>query len=98
MRELMRQYSDPGKQDKTVEVRKKVEELQGVMQDNVKRILETHVTLESLENNSSSMNNQANMFLRQSTALKRQMQFRNLKVKAIFGLCIGDSLFRAPLP
>ena len=31
------------------QVREKVDQLKGIMQDNVKKILETHVTLESLE-------------------------------------------------
>merc|ERR1719411_908256 len=84
----MKTYNDAGNQDKTTEVRQQVDQLKGIMQDNVKRILETHVTLESLENSSSSMSTQANRFLKQSTDLRRQMQFRNMKIKAIFGLCI----------
>jgi len=87
MKELMRSFNDASAHDKTTEVRQKVDDLKGIMQDNVKRILETHVTLESLENNSTSMNAQANRFLRQSVDLRRQVQMRNLKIKVIFGLC-----------
>ena len=46
---LNRTYNDAGAHDKTTEVREKVDQLKGIMQDNVKKILETHVTLESLE-------------------------------------------------
>lgn len=88
MRDMMKNYNDAGAHDKTTEVREKVDELKGVMQDNVKRILETHVTLESLQNSSNSMSSQANQFLRQSVDLKRQVQYRNLKVKVICGLCV----------
>mmetsp|Transcript_65565 Transcript_65565/g.202900 ORF Transcript_65565/g.202900 Transcript_65565/m.202900 type:complete len:229 (+) Transcript_65565:35-721(+) len=98
MRDLMRQYNDAGAHDKVTEVREKVDELKGIMQDNVKRILETHVTLESLENSSSSMSSQANKFLRQSVDLRRQIQFRNLKVKAIFGACVGGVILYVALP
>mmetsp|Transcript_56434 Transcript_56434/g.160783 ORF Transcript_56434/g.160783 Transcript_56434/m.160783 type:complete len:233 (+) Transcript_56434:53-751(+) len=87
MKDLMKSYNDVGAHDKTIEVRQKVNDLKGIMQDNVKKILESHATLETLENNSSSMNAQANRFLRQSVDLRRQMQMRNLKLKLIAGLC-----------
>ncbi|CAJ1412395.1 unnamed protein product [Effrenium voratum] len=92
MMDTMRTYNDAGAQDKTTEVREKVDQLKGIMQDNVKKILETHVTLESLENSSSSMSSQANKFLKQSVDLRRQIQFRNLKIKALCGashVCIS---------
>ncbi|CAK0890496.1 unnamed protein product, partial [Prorocentrum cordatum] len=59
MKDLMKSYNDVGAHDKTIEVRQKVDDLKGIMQDNVKKILESHATLETLENNSSSMNAQA---------------------------------------
>jgi len=96
--ELMRTYNDAGSHDKTTEVREKVDQLKGIMQDNVKKILETHVTLESLENSSSSMSSQANKFLRQSVDLRRQIQFRNLKIKAIFGTCVSGIILYFCLP
>eukprot|EP00927_Polykrikos_kofoidii_P003278 TRINITY_DN11307_c0_g1_i2.p1 TRINITY_DN11307_c0_g1~~TRINITY_DN11307_c0_g1_i2.p1 ORF type:complete len:234 (-),score=54.69 TRINITY_DN11307_c0_g1_i2:126-827(-) len=88
MRDLMKSYGDPAANDKTTEVREKVDQLKGIMQDNVKRILETHVTLESLENSSNSMSSQANNFLRQSVDLRRQVQFRNLKIKLILATVV----------
>jgi len=86
MRDLMKSYNDEAAHDKTTEVREKVDQLKGIMQDNVKKILETHVTMESLANSSNSMSNQANQFLRQSVDLRRQMQMRNLKIKVIFAV------------
>eukprot|EP00933_Yihiella_yeosuensis_P083834 TRINITY_DN98116_c0_g1_i1.p1 TRINITY_DN98116_c0_g1~~TRINITY_DN98116_c0_g1_i1.p1 ORF type:complete len:232 (-),score=37.02 TRINITY_DN98116_c0_g1_i1:46-741(-) len=98
MKEMMKTYSDPGAHDKTTEVRAQVDSLKGIMQDNVKKILETHVTLESLENSSSSMSTQANKFLRQSVDLRRQIQFRNLKIKLIVGACVGGVLVYVAMP
>merc|ERR1719277_141685 len=89
MREIMRTYGDAGTQDKSSEVRQQVDQLKGIMQDNVKRILETHVSLESLENSSSSMSTQANRFVKQAVDLRRQIQFRNLKVKVVAGICVA---------
>ncbi|CAE7892797.1 sybB, partial [Symbiodinium sp. KB8] len=66
--------------------------------DNVKKILETHVTLESLENSSSSMSSQANKFLKQSVDLRRQIQCRNLKIKAICGTCVAALILYIVMP
>lgn len=88
MKDLIKAYSTPSNLDKTTEVREKVDQLKGIMQDNVKRILETHVTLESLESSSSSMSTQANKFLRQSTDLRKMIECRNLKLKILLVLCV----------
>jgi hypothetical protein len=71
--------------DKTAQVREKVEQVQGVMQDNVRRILDNHTNLEGLEEKTDTMSRQANQFLKQSVDLRRQMQLKNLKLK----LCLG---------
>ncbi|CAE7467944.1 sybB [Symbiodinium natans] len=93
-----RRNNDAGAPDKTTEVREKVDQLKGIMQDNVKKILETHVTLESLENSSSSMSSQANKFLKQSVDLRRQIQCRNLKIKAICGTCVAALILYIAMP
>ncbi|CAK9059689.1 unnamed protein product [Durusdinium trenchii] len=98
MTDMMRTYNDAGAHDKTTEVREKVDQLKGIMQDNVKKILETHVTLESLEDSSSSMSSQANKFLKQSVDLRRQIQFRNLKIKALFGTCVAAVILYIAMP
>jgi hypothetical protein len=58
------------------------------MQDNVKRILENHADLEQLEQKTSSMQTSANQFLKQSVALRRTMQIRNIKLKVILAIVI----------
>eukprot|EP00928_Gymnodinium_smaydae_P084579 TRINITY_DN67843_c0_g1_i1.p1 TRINITY_DN67843_c0_g1~~TRINITY_DN67843_c0_g1_i1.p1 ORF type:complete len:266 (+),score=62.02 TRINITY_DN67843_c0_g1_i1:103-798(+) len=98
MKEVMQSYAEAGNHDKTTEVREKVDQLKGIMQDNVKRILETHVTLDSLENSSSSMSSQANQFLRQSVDLKRQVQIRNLKIKVCVFICVIALILYFALP
>merc|ERR1711972_882446 len=98
MRDLMSQYGSATSHDKTTEVRAQVDQLKGIMQDNVKRILETHVTLDQLQNSSQNMSSQANQFLRQSVDLRRQVQFRNLKVKVLMGVCAGGVIAYFALP
>lgn len=88
MKDLMSKYDNPGQKDKTAEVREKVEQVQGIMQDNVRKILDTHANVESLEEKTDGMSRQANQFLKQSVDLRRQMQIRNLKLKILLGLVI----------
>jgi vesicle-associated membrane protein 72 len=87
LRHLMKTYNDASV-DKMTKTQEQVDALKGVMQDNVKKILETHVTLDQLQNNTQSMSSQANQFLRQSVDLRRQVQLRNLKLKLIVVACV----------
>ncbi len=90
MRDIMAKYDAPANAgaDRTTEVRQKVEQVQGIMQDNVKRMLDNQTTVESLEEKTDGMSKQANQFLKQSVDLRRQMQLRNLKLKIILGIIV----------
>jgi hypothetical protein len=83
MLELMQSYNEPGEQDAVTQVQEKVDAIKSVMEDNVKKIVERHTTLEALQDKSAEMNSSAEQFVRTSVNLKRQMELRNLKVKAI---------------
>jgi hypothetical protein len=87
MRELLRSYGDAAAHDKAAEAQKLGVEVQGIMKDNVKKILESHQSLDRLQEKSSEMTQEANKFLRQSRDLKSQMGRRDLKVKIIVGVC-----------
>ena len=92
MKDLMSKYDSPNGSaaggDKTTEVRQKVEQVQGIMQDNVKKMLDNQTNVESLEEKTDGMSKQANQFLKQSVDLRRQMQLRNLKLKIVLGIII----------
>jgi Synaptobrevin len=88
MRLLMSKFDSPGNVDKTAQVREKVDQVQSVMQDNVKKMLDNHSNLEGLEEKTDSMSKQANQFLKQSVDLRRQMQMKNLKLKIVLGVVI----------
>lgn len=90
LREIMKKFQDADR-NKTLEVQEKVDELKDTMQDNVRRILETHHTLDNLEQRTDNMSQQANQFLKQSVDLRRAIQWRNLKLKLLSGL-IGLSV------
>jgi len=79
----MRAYDDPAAVDELAQVQEKVEDLKCVMQDNVRQIIESHASIAALQNSSQSMTAAADKFVKQSVTLKRQVQWRNLKVKAL---------------
>jgi len=89
MKDLMKDYSNPSKLDKVTLVHEKVDNIKGLMQDNVKKILETHVSLETLQTKSMVMSDSADKFLKQSVCLKRQVQMRNIRVKVVTAGCIS---------
>mmetsp|Transcript_129899 Transcript_129899/g.363565 ORF Transcript_129899/g.363565 Transcript_129899/m.363565 type:complete len:248 (-) Transcript_129899:58-801(-) len=87
LKEAVKKYTDPTKLDKAAEVQERVAQVKGLMQDNIKQILETHVTLDALQTKSSSVAASADKFLKQSVAVKRQVQLRNLRAKAVIACC-----------
>lgn len=99
MKELAKEYSDPCKSDKVTEVHEKVDKVKDLMQDNVKKILDTHVSLETLHSKSQMMSASADNFLKQSTHVKRQAYFQNAKVKIIIAtsICAVGLYFALPL-
>jgi len=98
MHDIMRSYSEPGDQDSVTQVQQKVDGVKSLMHDNVRKILETHTTLENLQDKSSEMNASAVKFVQQSTSLKRQMQIRNIKVKAAMVISVAALGTYALLP
>jgi len=98
MQEIMRNYSEPGDQDSVTQVQQKVDGVKTLMHDNIRKILETHTTLDNLQDKSAEMNASAVKFVQQSTSLKKQMQIRNMKVKAAMVISIAALGAYALLP
>lgn len=69
----------------------KVDNLKEGMQDNVRKILETHHNLESLEQRTDNMSRQADQFLKQSVDLRRAIQWRDMKLKITIG-CVCSAV------
>lgn len=98
LKETVKSQTDPGKMDRVMEAQAKVEQVKGLMQDNVKKILETHVTLENLQDKSQDMSQSADVFLKRSTGVKRQLQWQNIRVKVLVAASIGAVLLIASIP
>ena len=83
--EACKKYEDPSKVDKTAKVLGQVDAVKGQMQSNIANMLKNTEKAESLAEKSDQLNEQASVFKKRSTDLKKQMQWKNLKMTLILG-------------
>merc|ERR1712032_1066185 len=83
-------YDDLEKVDKAAALNAKVDEVKTQMSDNIAQILKNTEQAESIAERSEQLNEQASVFKKRSTELKKQMKCKNLKMTLILaGLVIG---------
>jgi vesicle-associated membrane protein 7 len=80
-----KKYEDPTKVDKTAQVLGAVDAVKGQMQGNIANMLKNTEKAESLAEKSDQLNEQASVFKKRSTDLKKQMQWKNLKMTLLLG-------------
>jgi hypothetical protein len=80
-----KKYEDPSKVDKTAQVLGAVDAVKGQMQSNIANMLKNTEKAESLAEKSDQLNEQASVFKKRSTDLKKQMQWKNLKMTLLLG-------------
>jgi hypothetical protein len=80
-----KKYEDPSKVDKTASVLGAVDAVKGQMQNNIADMLKNTDKAESLAEKSDQLNEQASVFKKRSTDLKKQMQWKNLKMTLLLG-------------
>eukprot|EP00252_Welwitschia_mirabilis_P001603 TRINITY_DN11501_c0_g1_i2.p1 TRINITY_DN11501_c0_g1~~TRINITY_DN11501_c0_g1_i2.p1 ORF type:complete len:222 (+),score=45.14 TRINITY_DN11501_c0_g1_i2:217-882(+) len=68
---------------KLAKVKAQVSEVQGVMMDNIEKVIHRGEELEVVVNKSENLSSQAQVFKNQGTQLRRKMWFQNMKVKLI---------------
>jgi hypothetical protein len=83
--ESCKKYEDPSKVDKSAKVLGQVDAVKGTMQDNIASMLQNTEKAENLAEKSDQLNEQASVFKKRSTDLKKQMQWKNLKMTLILG-------------
>jgi hypothetical protein len=83
--ECCKKYEDPSKVDKTSKVLGQVDAVKGHMQSNIANMLKNTEKAESLAEKSDQLNEQASVFKKRSTDLKKQMQWKNLKMTLLLG-------------
>ena len=86
--DVCKKYGDPSKVDKTSKILGQVDAVKGRMQSNIANLLKNTEKADSLNEKSSQLNEQASVFKKRSTDLKKQMQWKNLKMTLALGFLI----------
>lgn len=89
---MCKKYDDLSKVDKTSSLIGKVDEVKVQMQDNISAMLKNTEQAESLAERSDQLNEQASVFKKKSTDLRKQMRCKNLKMTVILVLLVAGVL------
>jgi hypothetical protein len=81
-------YDDLSKVDKTSSILSKVDEAKGSMQSNIANMLKNTEAAESLAAKSDQLHEQASVFKKRSTDLRKQMAWKDLKMTLILGAVV----------
>jgi Synaptobrevin len=81
-------YDDLSKVDKTSSILNKVDEAKGSMQSNIANMLKNSEAAESLAAKSDQLHEQASVFKKRSTDLRKQMAWKDLKMTLILGAVV----------
>jgi hypothetical protein len=85
LQDSCKKFDDLSKVDKAAKVLGQVDAVKSKMQDNIAGMLKNTEKAESLQDKSSQLNEQASVFKKRSTDLKKQMQWKNFKMTLILG-------------
>jgi len=83
--EVCGKYDDLNKVDKAASLLGKVDEVKSSMQSNIADMLKNTEKAESLAEKSDQLNEQASVFKKKSSDLRKQMACKNLKMTLILG-------------
>eukprot|EP00922_Rhytidocystis_sp_ex-Travisia-forbesii_P032653 GHVS01048526.1.p1 GENE.GHVS01048526.1~~GHVS01048526.1.p1 ORF type:complete len:236 (+),score=38.44 GHVS01048526.1:45-752(+) len=89
LKELADRYDQPAAFDKTAEVQAKVDSTKGVMEENLKKILESHAHIGTLQDKTDNLASSASQFNRSAGDLRRMMWLRKIKVTIILGIVVA---------
>lgn len=96
--DVCEKYDDLKQIDKTSALLDKVETVKGTMQTNIVAMLENTEKADAIAQQSDQLNEQASVFKKKSTDLRRQMRCKNLKMTIILGLLIVGILLIILVP
>jgi vesicle-associated membrane protein 7 len=91
-------FEDVNNVDKAAKVLGQVDVVKSTMQDNIAGMLKNTEKAESLAEKSDQLNEQASVFKKRSTDLRKQMQWKNLKMTLILGGVVVVILLAVLLP
>mmetsp|Transcript_22692 Transcript_22692/g.57777 ORF Transcript_22692/g.57777 Transcript_22692/m.57777 type:complete len:277 (-) Transcript_22692:679-1509(-) len=86
------EFEDPGGHDKIARVQREVDDVRGVMQDNIQGLLANQDQLTSLQGKTDDIANASRGFYREARTTRRTIQCEDAKIKLIIG-AVGLILF-----
>jgi len=87
-------FEDPGSHDKIARVQRDVDDVRGVMQNNIDGLLANQEQLTSLQGKTDDIANASRGFYREARTTRRTMQCQEMRVKLIVGaVCLAVLLF-----
>mmetsp|Transcript_15672 Transcript_15672/g.17425 ORF Transcript_15672/g.17425 Transcript_15672/m.17425 type:complete len:230 (+) Transcript_15672:33-722(+) len=92
-KELMETYSDPHKVDRVTRVKSKLDDVKGVMIDNIDKVMERGEALDTIEERTADLSNASMDFRRSSTTLRKVMWWKNVKLWIVLGVLLVVLLF-----
>ncbi|CAM9251228.1 unnamed protein product [Chrysoparadoxa australica] len=87
--DILNKFDDVRNVDKMAAVQDKVNIVKTVMEDNIQQMLANEEKLESIAVNAENLNEQAQVFQNRSTALRRQMRCKAIKMWLLIGLAVS---------
>ena len=91
-------FDDLSSVDKTAQIAGKVDEVKVQMQDNIASMLQNTEQADSLAERSGQLSEQANVFRKKSTDLRKEMRCKNLKMTIILVLVVGGIMAAILIP
>jgi Synaptobrevin len=88
LKAICEKYDDLSKVDKAQSLLGKVDAAKASMQSNIANMLKNTEQAESLASKSDQLNEQASVFKKRTTDLKKQMAWKNMKMTLILGAVI----------
>lgn len=98
LQDSCKKYADPSSVDKTQQILGQVDAVKGQMQDNIASMLKNTEKAEDMAAKSEQLNEQASVFKKRSTDLKKQMQWKNLKMTIILGCVVVGIILAITVP
>ncbi|KAJ3052631.1 hypothetical protein HK097_005942 [Rhizophlyctis rosea] len=75
--------------NKTQAVQQQVDEVVGIMQDNINKVMQRGEQLNSLQNKTEDLQNSSMQFRKGASKVRRQMWWKDVKMKLILAAVIG---------
>ncbi len=99
LKDTCNKYDDLTKVDKTSAIMGKVDEAKSSMQSNIANMLKNTEQAETLAEKSDQLNEQASVFKKRSTDLRKQMAWKDLKMTLLLGgiVCVILIVIIVPL-